>query len=341
MKTFGSLFTGFDGVGIGAQQAGLELAWGLELRPDVAEVANGNLGNHVRVGNLLDEDPYNFDRVDVLHASPPCPNFSAAKTNGAETALDIALAKKTAEFVTVLRPEIFTLENVMAYRQSKSWALIQDALFSAGYWVTIDIVNMADHGVPQSRKRMIVRAVRGGWVPYLSQADRQIGWYEAIEDLIPTLPESQFAPWQLKRLPSELSECLVGVSGYDGGVVIAERDEPANTITARHNQLMLRAFIVDCQNGAASKTKDRGLTIRAGDEPMFTLTASMGQKRPTRAWADGRIVAMTPRALARFQTFPDWYEFDCTRTLAAYGIGNAVPCEFARRMYAGLKEREQ
>jgi len=34
---------------------------------------------------------------------------------------------------------------------------------------------------------------------------------------------------------------------------------------------------------------------------------------------------MTPRALARFQTFPDWYELPDTKSLACRIIGNAVP----------------
>lgn len=77
-ETFGSIFTCGDGCGIGAKDAGLDLAWGLELRPDVAEVGNSNLGNHIKVGNILDTNPRDFDYVDVLHASPPCTEASNA-----------------------------------------------------------------------------------------------------------------------------------------------------------------------------------------------------------------------------------------------------------------------
>jgi DNA (cytosine-5)-methyltransferase 1 len=48
------------------------------------------------------------------------------------------------------------------------------------------------------------------------------------------------------------------------------------------------------------------------------------------------VVAITPRCLARFQSFPDWYELPAKRTLAATGIGNAVPPLLMQRIAEGL-----
>lgn len=363
-KSFASLFSGFGGVDLGAMAAGLQPLWGVEYDAKIAEVANHNLGQHIQVADLLDCDPLRFERPDVLHASPPCPNFSVAKAGGEETPHDIALAAKVAEFVTVLTPEIFTLENVYAYRNSKSWRIIENALYEAGYWLHIDHVNSADYGVPQTRKRMIVRAVRGGFVPYLPQPVEWVGWYEAIKDLIPTLPDSKFAPWQLERLPEELKQAWM-INGQNagqewGGTRLG--DEPSLTITnetsprafivsgtemrnetyryfdnpvftIKAQDHMPRAFIVDCQNGHNGES----LTIRNANEPIFTLTSSMGVKRPTRAAIEhGRVVAMTPRCLARFQSFPDQYELPESKALAAKGIGNAVPPLMMQRIYEGL-----
>ena len=365
MKTFASLFSGFCGVDLGAMAAGLNPLWGVEYDAKIAEVANRNLGQHIQVADLLDCDPLHFERVDVLHASPPCPNFSVAKAGGEETPHDIALAAKVAEFVTVLTPEVFTLENVYAYRNSKSWRLIKNALYKAGYWLHIDHVNSADYGVPQTRKRMIVRAVRGGFVPYLPPPAKWVGWYKAIEDLIPTLPDSQFAPWQLERLPEELKQAWM-INGKNAGQVwggarfgnepsftvtngtspraflmgktadkygdgIRQSFEPAQTIGA--NEHGSKAFIVDCQNGHNGE----GLTNRQADEPIFTLTSSMGVKRPTRAALNhGRVVSMTPRCLARFQSFPDSYDLPASKVLAAKGIGNAAPPLMMQRIYEGM-----
>ena len=358
MLTFGSLFTGFDGVGVGALACGLDLAWGMELDPDLAAVANRNLGGHVRVGDILDADPADFPPVDVLHASPPCPSFSVAKANGKETPHDIALAEATARFVTILRAPVVTLENVWGYRNSKSWRIIADALNGAGYWFDVAHVNFADMSVPQTRKRMVVRALLGRMVPYLPQPEPWVGWYEAIEDLIPTLPESQFAPWQLARLPEELTTALVtnqhnqpngqgepalAVAGQSSGRTRAfllggQFGQPANgngearpaqlatdgptfTVTAV-NKGDWRAFLVDGQN---CRTEEKGGLSRVlSAEPALSVVAS--HKGLPRAWLSaGRVVSMTPRCLARFQTFPDWYELPSKNALACKGIGNAVP----------------
>lgn len=349
-RTFASMFTGFGGADIGAMAAGLTPVWGIEYDADIAAVANANLGNHITVANVLDCDPRDFASVDVLHASPPCPSFSVANANRGETAQDLNLSRKVAEFVNVLQPRIFTLENVWAYRNSESWQIIEDCLWKLGYWLHVDHVNAADCGVPQTRKRMIVRAMRGAMVPAMPPAAEWVGWYAAIEDLLDTLPESQFAPWQLARLPDCLTTSLVGQSGYDGGIVNADENKPAMTVTANHNQLGVKAFLMQVQGEGGDGIRQTGepaptvtTTHTPGkyraflmgdqqrqvadvDRPAFTVRAGEnGGGTPKALQSNGRIVAMTPRALARFQSFPDWYELPANKTLAARGIGNAVP----------------
>lgn len=354
--TIGTMFSGFGGVDIGAMKAGLKPLWGIEYDAAIATVANQNLGGHVMVADVLDVDPSKLAKVGVLHASPPCPNFSVAKTNGAETELDIALANKVSEFIRVIEPRIFTLENVYGYRRSESWRIINDALYECGYWVSMEHVNAADFGVPQTRKRMIVRAVRGGWVPMLPQPERWVGWYEAIEDLIPELPGSEFAPWQLARLPEELRTILLAQGGYDGEVVNVSEDEPSFTITSNGNQTKLRAVLVG--SGNTNKAEDsegryrlaiepattvatnscrnqRALlipgdnasndTVLAAESTMVTIQTRSPGQCTHRSYTGHQVVSMTIRCLARFQSFPDWYVLPESKTLAAKGIGNAVP----------------
>jgi DNA (cytosine-5)-methyltransferase 1 len=314
--SFASLFGGFRGVDIGAQAAGYELAWSLEYDPALAEVG-AQLPGKVHVLDVLDADPRRFERVDVLHASPPCPNFSVAKTGRGETAQDRALAAKVAEFVTVLRPRVFTLENVYAYRLSESWASIENALHAAGYWLHLAHANAADFAVPQTRRRMIVRAVLGGWVPHLPEPEPWVGWYQAIEDLIPTLPESKFAKWQLDRLPETMT--MNGTRAFLAFDGIRMDGESAQTICA--NEHGSKAFLVDGKLNDNSQS----ITVRNGHDPAFAVTTSHNN-RDIKAWLSyGRVVKMTTRALARFQSFPDWYELPDKKSLAYKGIGNACP----------------
>ena len=333
MSTIATLFSGGEGVGIGARAAGLHHLWGIEHDADIAAVARAN-GFDVTVADVCAVDPDSLTAPDVLHASPPCPNFSTAKVGGTESAQDIVLGAATARFIRALRPRFFTLENVWAYRKSKSWAKIAQVLGECGYMFDLVRLDAADFGVPQTRQRMWVRAVRGGLVTHLPAPEPWVGWYAAIEDLLPDLPDDEFAPWQLERMPAELRETvLVAQGAYDDNVVmrrafvagatsdgfaIRHAGEPANTVLASNPRRPTRAFVIDGANAGQGVP-----TIRAGDEPSYTVSAS-ADKAPARAFV-GRVVRLSPRCLARVQSFPDWYKLPDNKTLAARIIGNAVP----------------
>lgn len=307
MTTYGDWFTGFGGMTLGAIAAGLDVVFGAEYDPKIADVYRRNIGDHIRVCNLLDTPVTDFPRVDVFHASPPCPNFSNAKANGAETENDIALSAKVAEYIVYHLPDIFTLENVYQYRNSKSWLTIAQALHNHGYLFNYWHVNMADYGVPQTRQRMIVIARRDGVMPQLPPAThaadpqpglfgtmpRWVSWYEAIEDLIPGLPDSKLPDfYTIQKI--DFPNSIHVLKDNDGG--------------------------------------DHGKRYRDKNEPVFTVTASGGFRVfDTDGYKDDN-----PQCLAEFQTFPKWYIFPEKRNLARHGIGNAVPPLFAEKLYRHL-----
>ena len=92
---YGSIFSGGELAGVGALQAGYTHAWGIEKEAPIAEVANLN-GFKVMTADVLLIDPNDMDAVDLLHASPPCPNFSAGNNRRGETETDISLANNVA-----------------------------------------------------------------------------------------------------------------------------------------------------------------------------------------------------------------------------------------------------
>ena len=363
--TLATLFSGGEGVGCGARAAGLRHLWGIEIDDAVAQIARDN-GFDVETADILEVNPANYAPPTILHASPPCPNFSNAKQGRQESDYDIALARAIADFINILCPLYFTLENVYGYRKSRSWAIICKALHGCGYWFDLAHVNAADFGVPQTRKRMIVRAALRQMVSPLPPPEPWVGWYEAIEDLIPTLPESRFAPWQLARMELD-GTMLVDSAGYPDASgarvpVMRRADMPTNTVIANHAQRPMRAFIVDGGNAGRAPTvglqnepmftvdamrnskhprraflvggqfarpangsgEPRPAQVREQSEPTFTVTAV--NKGDWRAWlTQGKVVQMTPRALARFQAFPDSYTLPDNRVLACRVIGMAVP----------------
>ena len=380
-RTFASLFTGGGLADIGAMQAGFELAWGIELDPEISAVANQNLKHRdsVHTVSVIGFDWSSVERVDHLHMSPPCQDFSVAKTTGKKANPNDEIADACIEAIKTLQPSSVTLENVEGYRKAKGFQRIVDHLWGAGYWVNVDVLNAADFGAPQTRRRLILRAVHGGFPSPLPPKEPWKGWYEAIADLIDDLPETQFAEWQLKRLPDELKEtCYVEQMNSIRPATTRNIEAPATSVTASQLRRPIsspKAFIVDgktngngdrvteiaqddpmfCVNASASKQVIRahveqqdalhlqdlkGLTegeisqvvgdwaepnrLHAYLEVSFTAdTTSLGRMK---ASAKGRVVRMTPRALARFQTVPDWYQLPEKTSLACKIIGNGVPC---------------
>jgi site-specific DNA-cytosine methylase len=318
-----------------------------------------------------------LERPDILHASPVCKNASVAKSGAREAPEDVETAHATARFIEKLRPSIFTLENVWGYRNFVAFRVILDCLRREGYAVDYWHLNAANYAVPQTRKRLVLVAKLDGTPrrPEPTHAKnpggmfglkKWVGWYEAIEDLIPTLPESKFAQWQLDRMPEYCDYTMtVDSAGYpdkSGATVpvMREQSEPANTIVSNYYRREMRAFIINNQQSDDHRGGTYGVTTRHDDEPAITITDSFvpkafivggantsetqaapgvgvsEQDEPTRCVASnagqwrtwlsqGRVVAMTPRCLARFQSFPDDYILPASNKLACQVIGNAVP----------------
>jgi DNA (cytosine-5)-methyltransferase 1 len=373
MTTIGTIFSGGEGVGVGARQAGIDHLWGVEYDDAIAQVARDN-GFNTITGNVMDTAlMLSLPRPDVLHASPVCKNASNAKANGEESPLDIATADATCAYISHFLPDIFTLENVWGYRTFTAFAHIIECLNSNGYNVNYWHLNAANYGVPQTRQRLILVArLHGKPVKPLAIHARHdkltpmfdtrlpwVGWYAAIEDLIDTLPASKFASWQLERLPDEITTIIFQPpfpnsnriekfkqvnapydtidttaegrikafiintrEGHHGdGITLSEHDDPIYTLPATSSIGRHKAFIVD----GKSANYEGDLQIMAQDDPTVVITASQ-EKHQFRAWlSSGRVVKMTPRALARFQSMPDSYILPDKARLACTVIGNSVP----------------
>lgn len=337
MTTIGTLFSGGEGVGVGARNAGLDHLWGVEYDDAIASVARLN-GFNTITGDVRDTELMrSLLRPDVIHASPVCKNASNAKVDGDESLEDIETADAICAYIDHFKPDIFTLENVYGYRIFTAFAHIIECLNRNHYRVDYWHLNAADYGVPQTRQRLILVARLNGKPrkPHATHArpdkltplfdDRLpwIGWYKAIEDLIDTLPDDKFEQWQLDRLPIEITDTFIfdDHSGFNGDEATSRTSvEPSMSImsTSRGND-GFRAFIVEGSNGSHIDIS------RFYNEPITTIVQTE-YKSARRAWLTcGRTVRMTPIAFARFQSFPKWYIIPENYKLACTVIGNAVP----------------
>lgn len=318
----------------------------------------------LRVEDVCTVDPSAWVGVDLFHASPSCRNASNANQEAGETPEDIAAGKAVERGIRIMRPKLFTLENVRGYRHFSAFSGIVSCLEAEGYRVDYRVYNAASWGVPQTRERLYLRAWKLNkplpWIAPTHQERQKlidapgadmfadeplkpwVGWYEALthprygRDLIPTLPPSALAKWQLERLknnPEIAQHLLVGVQG-EGGDLTREAECPAEIVAAGHSASKYRALLVE-----GDAAGDRCPTTRYGDEPSFVIKAAEGG-RVHRAVSGGIVVKMTPEALARFQMgiYAQGYPLPEKLKLACQIIGNGCCSEFMRVVVLSMME---
>ena len=202
METMGSLFSGVGGWEFAARGY-LRPVWALEFIPEIAHVYAQNHGHEPIIANIRDVDAMGLEPVDVLVASPPCPAFSKARKTSSTRSADAAAGLEILRFVEDLRPTRVVIENAPAYLGSDVAEELIETLRDFGFNVDARVLDAADYGCPQRRKRTIIRAdMRGAPRPPLKLPEAS--WLDAIADLTPDLPEASLANWQrenIERVP--------------------------------------------------------------------------------------------------------------------------------------------
>ena len=182
MYTFQSWCSGIGGCEIGAIQAGLMHINSVEQNKKLYEIASLNFNNFKNEDVLQTEFIYS----DFFHISPPCQNFSTTKVNSSESINDFEIIKRVVQYLKEYQPKYFTLENVPLYRKSNSFKYLYETLLDIYSNLTIEIYNMKNYGIPQTRKRLIVRAMNGS----ISEIPlkQPISWYSVLEKDIQNMP---------------------------------------------------------------------------------------------------------------------------------------------------------
>jgi len=310
-RTAGVLFAGGGGVECGMFDAGIDPIWAVEWNPHNTQLSEALIQSHKRnfpnckvVAKPVQQvDWRRLPKVNILWASPMCSNFSMAK-NAEETLEDIEMAMAVCDAIAILAPTYFYLENVAQYRKSVSFDAIISTLKRLGYSVESSVENLADYGLPQARKRLILRSALGVAVPPLPRkVEKHVGWYEAIADLIPNLPDSDLLPSQRKAAEK-----------YDASV-----------------PLLL------------PRTGRRCGSARTGDMPAFTIARSIftdekGSNRQSNgdALSDGQPKALTIECYKRLQGFPAWYKLPADIAIAGSILGYSVPPMFAKQLFEAI-----
>lgn len=209
LLTCGELFCGGGGW-IASLLDALTPVWAIDNDFTVVETYRYNFGNHAICADATTVNVRSLPKVDILFASPPCQQWSLARSRQAPERIDAEIGTIVCHYIEVLQPRFVFVENVRGYAKSRSLQQIKNTLYNLGYWFDCAFVNAADFGVPQFRERLILRASKLGAAPKLPPSQTHIGWYAAIEDLLPSLSSSQLTAGQRSQLqPAELDQTLL------------------------------------------------------------------------------------------------------------------------------------
>lgn len=109
--------------------------------------------------------------IRIFAGGPPCQGFSTANSNRQMYDSRNQLPLRYIYYAKVCKPDIVFIENVPGLlslgkkkgeKEGPFVRWIREAFQDAGYYMTYQVHNAADYGVPQNRKRVIFLGVREG-----------------------------------------------------------------------------------------------------------------------------------------------------------------------------------
>lgn len=198
------LFSGCGGTSLGFEMAGYHISLGCDIhKPSVDTFRNAHPKASTILGDIRALDANSmFDslpdqNVDVLIGGVPCQGFSLNNRKRYEHDERNLLYKHFVRFVELLQPKVVVLENVSGMRSTGDFVeRIEREIGIAGKMkVRSQLLNAADFGVPQIRKRLVFIGIRMGDFDFreIRRTHGPDGYfsYVNIRDAIGDLPSLQ------------------------------------------------------------------------------------------------------------------------------------------------------
>lgn len=326
------LFAGCGGMTRGFADTGVfEPVFAVEWDPGAAATYAANFGaDHVFAGAI--EDVRTFPRADVVIGGPPCQGFSPLNRNGVGLERR-ALWREYLRALDEAGPTVFVMENVPELLGSPEYRSFRAAAEARGFAVRGEVLNAADYGVPQRRRRAIVIGTRRGLIPWPVQThsdpvELQLGTepWRTFREAVAGLPlKPNGVNWHNARNPRPESVRRYKAVPRDGG----NRFEMQRNL----DRAGLGHLVPACW-----RNKPTGTTDVFGrlwwDRPAYTIRTEFYKPEKGRYLHPSAHRPITVREAARCMSFEDDFilPLDQSMTSIARQIGNAVPPLLARRI---------
>lgn len=318
-----SLFSGCGGLDLGFKKAGYHTL----LATDVWDVACRSLELNNAADKIICSDIRELDflkyqnTIDVVIGGPPCPPYSqtrhylVGKVGGFQDEKAGFAVPEYFRAISEIRPKVFLFENVDGFTfktYKEPMEFVKNKSEELGYNITYKVVNAANYGVPQTRKRFICVGVRKdlGIFEFPEETHSEKGnlpkWVTCGEVLadFDNITEEE----KLQRPGSKDYELLLQVPPGDNYLFFTEKR--------------------GCPN-PRFKWKSRYWTFLlklSPNRPSWTIQASFSNNQGPFHWRN-RFLRI--EEIKRIQTFDDEYKLVGDFREQWRQIGNAVPTKLA------------
>jgi DNA (cytosine-5)-methyltransferase 1 len=341
------LFAGAGGLSLGFEQAGFDIAAAVEIDPIHCSTHEYNFPDtKVICASVVDLKGEDIRRaaglgkrdIDVVFGGAPCQGFSMMGKRAMDDPRN-QLVFHYVRLVKELNPKYCVFENVKGLTVGKHKQFLNEiieALKGAGYDVLADykVLNAADFGVPQDRRRLfLIGARRGQALPKYPEPIGGVTVAEAIADLPNADDFDELEAADSVRVSFKTSSLY---ARHLRGLVIDQNDFSfarkfeknllTSSLRTAHTALSQQRFLQTAPGETEKISRFRKLpldglcnTLRAGTDSARGAFTSPRPIHPTFA----RVI--TVREAARLHSYPDWFRFHMTKWHGFRQIGNSVP----------------
>jgi len=339
------LFAGAGGMTLGALQAGVEVIYAVERCPHASATYRMNFPNiplhagDIRAVTSLPRRPKGSRTV--MFGGPPCQGFSTSnqRTRNARNPNNW-LFEEFARLVRLWRPDWVIMENVKGITETEGGRFLAEAmaaLESAGYRISLQLLNAVNYGTPQRRTRAFIVGSRDGEIYTFPRPLRRpaVTVLEAIGDL-PRLSNGASIdelPYG-KRMPSSYAKQLRSGATVTGNLVTRN----AAQILRRYGHVPAGGNWSDIPKRLMAHYADierchTGIYRRLNPtEPSVVI----GNFRKNMLIHPSDDRGLSVREAARIQSIPDSFRFCGSIGFQQQQVGNMVPPRLARAVFRSL-----
>lgn len=335
------LFSGIGGLSHGFVLEGFQVAAGIDIDKNCKygfEKNNNAKFIHKDIAAVNSKELieiYGNSKIRVLVGCAPCQPFSTLNVSRVMYKNDDILwgsLDKFRKLIREIKPEIVSMENVRELADTKKYPVFLrfiNTLKKEDYYISYKIIDASKYGVPQKRKRLVLLASRLGPISLIEEthsANNVVTVRDSIGDL-PAIQDGQthrLDPMHKTSKLSDMNKKRILATPKNGGCAKDWR----------------RSLLPDCYKTDATYKSSVYGRMR-WNEPAPTMTTHCTSLGTGRFGHPTQNRAISLREAARFQTFPDYYEFDepgkILSTRISKFIGNAVPVKLGRVIAQSIK----